>query len=55
MYLYLVVSKDTSLQTNLQNIICIRHSVEEARKDMETCRTLYQFDMVNQTFTKVLP
>ena len=54
MYLYVVISKDTSLQPSLHSIICIRKTVKSARKEMKPCRTLYQFDMTTQKFAKVL-
>jgi hypothetical protein len=53
-YLYLVVSKDTSLQTDLNNIICIKETISEAREHMESCRRLMQFNMKTQTFAEVI-
>ena len=52
MKLYIVVTKDTSLQKE-NSIICIRKTKKSAVKNLLSCRDLFEFDLNTQKFTKI--
>ncbi len=55
MFLYIVVSQDTSVDNAIHKIICIKDNVDKAREHVTFYRKLYQFNMVTQSFAEVLP